>query len=325
MPNICLHTNTSPVRIAAGVTDSDTRIFRETAVLSAINAPPSGGSFDLLMLVYGYAFTDAVRAVAGVLGMDGGSVAPAVARLPTGTAPKAADDGKKREKLKALWQACEAWDADTVIADYLHGRGIPLPESLSVSAALRFHRSLEYWNEGKMLGRFPAMVAAFQRPDGEPCGLHLTYLRRDKDGSIGKALLSAPKTGQPLPAKKMRNVGAGSLTGTAIRLFKPDDDGVLGVCEGIETAFAARYISGVPMWACGSAHGIQTVVLPEGLRHLVIVADNDANGTGIRAARALQRRYMREIDTITIWLPDTVGTDAADVVAALAAQVEKGR
>lgn len=84
---------------------------------------------------------------------------------------------------------------------------------------------------------------------------------------------------------------------------------------------AARYVSGVPMWACGSAHGIQSLVLPAGIRELVIVADNDANGTGIQAARALQRRYSRRLDSIKIWQPSMTGADALDV---LAAQVGKG-
>ena len=113
----------------------------------------------------------------------------------------------------------------------------------------------------------------------------------------------------------MQAVGAGSLTGTAMRLFRPQN-GLLGVCEGIETAIAARYISGVPMWACGSAHGLKSLVLPDSVRELVIIADNDPNKTGIQAARALQRRYSGKLDSIRIWQPDGIGTDALDVLAA---------
>lgn len=46
--------------------------------------PDGGSGFDLLMLLFGYSFKEAVQAVAGVLGMGGGHVAPAVMR----TAPK---------------------------------------------------------------------------------------------------------------------------------------------------------------------------------------------------------------------------------------------
>lgn len=92
----------------------------------------------------------------------------------------------------------------------------------------------------------------------------------------------------------MRSAASGSLTGAAMRLFEPAN-GILGVCEGIETAFAARYVSGVLDVACGSAHRIQSLVLPDGIRELVIIADNDTNGTGLQAARLLQRRYQREL------------------------------
>ena len=43
-------------------------------------APDGGSGFDLLMLVSGYDFKEAVRAVAGVLGMGGGQPAPVVAK-----------------------------------------------------------------------------------------------------------------------------------------------------------------------------------------------------------------------------------------------------
>lgn len=283
--------------------------------------PDGGSGFDLLMLVYGYTFAEAVKAVAVVLGLDGGHIAPAVAKTP----PKPADteqDGKKRiERLLTLWAESLPWDTDGIIGDYLYGRGIPLPEKLPVSDGLRLHKRLSYWHEGRVLGHFPAMVGLFQDIAGKPCGLHITYFQTVTYNDLPmKAALFDPKTRERLPAKKMRRAGAGSLTGAAIRLFEPGN-GVLGVCEGIETAFAARYVSGVPMWACGSAHGIQSLVLPDGIRELVIIADNDANGTGINAARALQRKYQKDLDSIKIWQPDTMGADALDV---LAAQVRKG-
>ena len=43
-------------------------------------ASDGGSGFDLLMLVSGYDFKEAVRAVAGVLGMGGGQPAPVVAK-----------------------------------------------------------------------------------------------------------------------------------------------------------------------------------------------------------------------------------------------------
>ena len=282
--------------------------------------PEGGSGFDLLMLVYGHTFQEAVKAVAVVLGLDGGHIAPAVAKTPPKPAPERQDLGQY-ERLMRLWAECLPWEADGIIGDYLYGRGVPVPEQLPVSDGLRLHRRMAFWHGGRVLGHFPAMVGLFQDTAGKPCGLHITYLTTATYNDLPmKAVLYDPKTRERLPAKKMRSTGAGSLTGAAIRLFAPEC-GVLGVCEGIETAMAARYVSGVPMWACGSAHGIQSFVLPDGIRELVIIADNDANGTGINAARALQRKHYRDLDSIKIWQPDAMGADALDV---LAAQVRKG-
>lgn len=281
--------------------------------------PDGGSGFDLLMLVYGYTFAEAVQAVAVVVGLSGGTVAPMVAKVP----PKPdcqTEDASKAARLAALWAECQPWAESPDLADYLFMRGIPLPERLPVSADLRYHPRMGYWHNGRVIGHFAAMVGLYRDVSSKPCGLHITYLQTAYNDLPVKAVLYDPKTREQLPAKKMRSAAAGSLTGAAIRVFEPEN-GVLGVCEGIETAFAARYVSGVSMWACGSAHGIQSLLLPDGIRELVIIADNDANGTGIQAARALQRRYQRQLERITLWQPDAHGADALDV---LAAKVQKG-
>ena len=164
------------------------------------------------------------------------------------------------------------------------------------------------------------MVVVYRDVSGKPRGLHMTYLSVSAGGEVSKIRLYDPQNRETLPAKKMQSVSAGSLTGAAMRIFKPEG-GILGVCEGIETAVAARYVSGVPMWACGSAHGLKSLVLPDWVRELVIIADNDTNRTGIEAARALQRRYHGKLDSIKIWQPDGAGADALDV---LAANIQKG-
>lgn len=299
--------------------------FKQGGGFICNHCTPEGGSgFDLLMLLHGYTFTEAVDAVAAVLGLSGaggaGAVPAKVKQAPVTAAADAETEAAARQRLARFWGECRPWNETPLLADYLHGRGIPMPEALPVTADLRFHAQADYWHNGRRLGRFPAMVGVFRAVGGQPCGLHITYLHTGRSGDVGKAVLYEPQSRQRLPAKKMRSVAAGALTGAAIRLFRPEN-GLLGVCEGIETAFAARYLSGVPMWACGSAHGIQSLVLPERVKDLVIVADNDANGAGMRAARALQRRYQKVLNSIRIWRPDGVGNDALDV---LAANVRKG-
>src|SRR5579864_4184849 len=62
---------------------------------------------------------------------------------------------------------------------------------------------------------------------------------------------------------------------------------VLGVAEGIETALAAQLLFGFPVWACLSAGQLTTFEPTIGTQRLVVCGDNDADGTGQRAAYTL--------------------------------------
>lgn len=151
----------------------------------------------------------------------------------------------------------------------------PLP------AALRFNPSLPYFNEdGKEIGRFPAMVAAITSPAGELLALHRTWLTRD-----------GRKADVPGPVKKLSRT-CGPLAGAGIALWsEPDDRGVIGVAEGIETAMAAHYGGRMPVCAAYSAGALAAWQWPVGTRHLVIWADHDAAGAD--AAAQLRARAQR--------------------------------
>ena len=110
------------------------------------------------MLVSGYDFKEAVRAVAGVLGMGGGQPAPVVAKAAS-PVQEAVRDEAKRQRLAALWGECEPWNGSRLIADYLHGRGIPYPEQLPISGDLRLHPRLAYWHAGRVIGRWRQLPA----------------------------------------------------------------------------------------------------------------------------------------------------------------------
>lgn len=283
-------------------------------------APQGGSGFDLLMLVFGCDFNEALKRVAECLGMGGTRHAHAF-RLPEKrptpqNAPQ--EDEQQREKLTQIWTSSKAWQTHNVIVDYLRGRGIPQPENLPIDDnALRVHAALPYWHNGKLLGRFPAMVGAFRAHGGELVGLHLTYLMK-KQGMVSKIQLRDFATQQPLGAKKHRSMYSGALMGAAIPLFRqPEQElkGVLVVCEGIETAIAIHCVNGLNVWACGAANRIAGFRLPEWVKRLIIVADNDPNQTGLNAAQTLQRRYHSALKgNIRIWLPEN-DNDVLDLLA----------
>ena len=124
-----------------------------------------------------------MRAVAGVLGMGGRQPAPVVAKAAP-PVQEAVRDEAKRQRLAALWGECEPWNGSRLIADYLHGRGVPYPEQLPIHRDLRLHPRLAYWHSGRVIGYFPVMVAVCRDAAGKPCGLHQTYLTVSAAGEV---------------------------------------------------------------------------------------------------------------------------------------------
>jgi putative DNA primase/helicase len=136
---------------------------------------------------------------------------------------------------------------------------------------------------------------------GRVVTLHRTYITEDGH----KAPVES--------GKKLMGVPQGSCSGAAIRLSAASDELVLA--EGIETALALSLMLDVPAWACISAHGLETVVIPDTVRRVHIGADNDGSGTGQKAARQLARRLWRAgWHDIEIHTPDTTGHDWADAI-----------
>ena len=96
-----------------------------------------------------------------------------------------------------------------------------------------------------------------------------------------------------------------------MKLYEPDN-GHLLVCEGIETALAARLLFGWPVWACLSANGLQSLALPADVQELLIVADHDEpRPVGYQAAHALAVRAIKAGIKCRIWQPEEMG-DALD-------------
>ena len=87
----------------------------------------------------------------------------------------------------------------------------------------------------------------------------------------------------------------------------------VGIAEGIETALAARYASGLPTVAAYSAGALAGWVWPTDLRRLVIFADADL--AGAHAADKLRQRARTAGLSVEVMAPTTPGTDWCDVWA----------
>ena len=145
------------------------------------------------------------------------------------------------------------------------------------------------------------MVALVTRgPDGEPIGVHRTFLSRDSGGK-------APVT----PQKMM----LGPCRGGAVRLGPVSDR--LMIAEGIETALSAIQATGLSAWAALSTSGLRVLDLPPVVREVIVLADGDDSGES--AARTAGLRWRREGRLVRIARPPA-GMDFNDVLLDLEGQ-----
>ena len=192
--------------------------------------------------------------------------------------------------------AIKTWDSSTSAIDtpaerYLSGRGLP---NLAASKALRFHPSCRHPDQK---GTFPALVAVVVDEEGQPIGVHRTYLTQ----SGNKANLE--------PAKASKGV----IAGGAIRLDDGAPEIVIG--EGIESSASAGRLLGLPAWAAISACNLGwTLALPSRVKSVVIAADADKPGE--KAAEAAKARWQAQGKRVRIALPTATGQDFNDVLLA---------
>jgi putative DNA primase/helicase len=143
------------------------------------------------------------------------------------------------------------------------------------------------------------MLAMVTDATGKPATIHKTYISTD---------------GEKAPVDKVRMFCAGAVpAGGAVRLAIPGP--VMGIAEGIETALAAMKMFGIPTWSALNAGGVERFEPPVETKRLVVFGDNDANGTGQRAAYALAARLSGNFE-IEVRIPETPDTDWNDVLLA---------
>jgi putative DNA primase/helicase len=99
--------------------------------------------------------------------------------------------------------------------------------------------------------------------------------------------------------------------GAAVRLAACNN--VLGLTEGIETAFAVMQLFGIPCWAALTASLLEKFQPPPEVRHLNIYADNDLNQCGQRAGWSLAVKLAADIK-VDVTIPQESDTDWNDVL-----------
>lgn len=264
----------------------------------------AGAGVKLLQLYHGWDFETAIRQLGGVLGVQTGLCVPTHIKVILNKQPVAQEACRgervevRQKKLQNVWRCSSSIIKGGSVDCYLQSRGIKLNDFPCV---LRFHPALPYYDDGKLVDNFPALVALVQNIKGQLVTLHRTYL-----GDACKADVKTPK-------KLMPSITPGASNGAAIRLHEPCN-GKLALAEGIETAFAVHVATHLPVWATVSAHGMERVVLPPYVTEVTIAIDNDASNTGQKAATKLRERLLAEGRKVRCVIPPHIGCDFADLL-----------
>jgi len=234
----------------------------------------------------GRALFEYAAELAGWTPVNGGTPASAQARDHS-------DRGKDTSREIAFILSKTVPLSGTPAEVYLAARGLDVPET----GDLLFHPDVTYW-ETKT--GHPALIAIVRNAAGKRTAIHRTYLRPD---GAGKADVPKPR------------MMLGPVSGGAVRLAKPGEAGVLGISEGIETALSVmQACPTLPVWAALSAGNMAQIALPPEAGRVVLLADNDDTGVGLRAARRAAERLCLEGRKVWIAVPPRAGDDFNDLL-----------
>lgn len=233
----------------------------------------AGDGFKLVMGVLGVSFAEARKKVLEYAGIEEETERREIVRPIVQPEPEPIAKPTRRV-LQLLRESCAIEDCEPV-RRYVKGRALwPLPDRHS----LRAHPSVEYWEEGKRVGRYPALVAAVRDMCGELVTVHVTYLESDGrklEGFEPRKILSSMK----------------GREGCAVPLMPHGE--TLGIAEGIETALSASIMHETPCWAALNTALLAKFEPPHTVNKLIIFADRDI--AGLDAASKLMQRLQERV------------------------------
>jgi putative DNA primase/helicase len=248
----------------------------------------AGSGIDLVMRVRGLSFRQAALLIEEVI-VEARAFSPG--RDPPSARPTRSE-AAIADAFNALWRSADPLRTGDPVDLWLRNRGISLPVPPMNLRTARHARHV-----GTRVTYHPAMFALLADPAGRPVTIHRTWLTA---------------AGAKAPVDPARMFCPGKVPpGSAVRLAPAGP--VLGVAEGIETALAAQQLFRIPVWSCLTAARLKTFEPASGTQRLIVCADNDADGTGQRAACALASR-LRDRLPLEVRIPDQADTDWNDVL-----------
>ncbi|MDW9518095.1 hypothetical protein GOC53_19795 [Sinorhizobium medicae] len=198
---------------------------------------------------------------------------------------------------RALWQNALP-GRGTAAERYFDRRGLPIPDG--VWPVVRFLPECRF--RGEAAPRCAVILPFTSVATGEVTAVHK---------------IAVWPNGQPVrrPDGSKLKISAGLVKGAAIMIRPLSVAAIdLCLCEGFETGLAI--IAGGwrrSLFAMGGASFLAKLEPVPRVRRLVIGADNDDNGTGLRAAIECGRRWAAAGTFVEVTWPDEASSDFADL------------
>ena len=259
----------------------------------------AGDGFTLLRHVHGWSFAVARERVIEAAGLAGADTAafreePRSAAIASNDRATPDAPAVPTERVLSLRRQCCVIENCDDAVDYLASRAL---WPLLPGCTLRAHSTVAYWDNGKLIGRYPAVVADVLDIAGQLVTVHVTWLYQGKKltGHQARKLLSKTR----------------GRTGCAVRLMPATD--VLGIAEGIETAMSAAALDDIPVWAATTASLLANFEPPSNVTTLRVYADRDE--AGLTAALKLMERLQGRV-RLEVRMPPAPAKDWNDVLIA---------
>ena len=230
-----------------------------------------GDGFDLVMKITGLSFGEVAKEIDDIVG----NIKQEKIKMP--------DTDKAAALLKRI--SGELTPIDDNTKAYLKYRGVP------ACSGMRSHPGLTYYEDGKPAGKYPAMVTRFLTSNGTLSTYHVTYLQDGK-----KAPVSSPKKIMPV---------CQPMAGGALRLTPVAEH--MGITEGVETALACMDRFVLPVWASSNTAMLEAFETMQGIKSIIVFADNDANFAGQKSAYILANRLALQGVKVDVLIPPHVG------------------
>ena len=227
---------------------------------------------DMLMWVNNWSFTQTFDELEGWLN---GSPIHALPVIHIPKVKVVVDETNLRKWLNRIWGDSLSLDQHMSYPARAYFGYRHISQAALAASDVRYHPNLTYKDtNGKILGKFGAVLCLVRNNEGNPVSIHRTFITK-----AGQKV----NLGKDNKAKKVTPPVLKNSKGRQVRLFE-SQNGYLGVCEGLETALAVHQVKQLPIWPNLSNTNLHSFVAPKGVHTVLNFVDKDRSKAGKKPA-----------------------------------------